>query len=73
MHLMDETPDIIEKITEQKKAEDTIKKKKKEERIKKAEEKKIPDGTKKMEEIYETTNKEDRMQIDNKREEKQKK
>ena len=30
MYLMDETPDIIEKITEQKKAEGPIKKKKKE-------------------------------------------
>ena len=30
MHLMDQTPDIIEKITEQQKAEDAIKKKKKE-------------------------------------------
>ena len=37
MHLMDETPDIIDKITEQQKAEETIKKKK--ERIKKAEKK----------------------------------
>ena len=43
MHSMDKTPDIIEKITEEKKAEDEIKQKKKEERIKKAEEKKIPE------------------------------
>ena len=36
MHLMDETPDIVEKITAKQKVEETIKKKKKEERIAKA-------------------------------------
>ena len=63
MYLMDETPDIIEKITEQKKAKVPIKRKKKEERIKKAEEKIIPEKTRKLEEIYEKTNKEDRMKL----------
>ena len=48
MYLMDETPDIIEKITEQKKAKVPIKRKKKEERIKKAEGKIIPDKTRKI-------------------------
>ena len=73
MHLMDETPDIIEKISEEKKVENEIKQKRKEERIKIAEEKRIPEKTKKLEEIYETTSKEERMKIDQEREEKQKK
>ena len=67
MHLMNETPDIIEKITSQQKAEDTIKNKNKEDKISKAGKKKVPEGTKKMDELYKTTDKE------NKREEKQKK
>ena len=73
MHLTDETPDIIEKITEEEKAENKIKKKRKEERIKMAEEKRIPEKTKKLEEIYKTTSKEERMKIGQEREEKRKK
>ena len=46
MHLMDETPEIIEKITEEEKIKNEIKRKKKEERIKTAEEKRIPEKTK---------------------------
>ena len=72
MHLMDETPDIIEKITEEEKNENEIKRGKKEERIKLAEEKRTTEKAKKMEEIYETTTKEERMKIDREREEKQK-
>ena len=72
MHLMDETPDIIEKITEEEKIENEIKREKKEERIKTAEEKRIPEKAKKLEEIYEATSKEERMKIDREREEKQK-
>ena len=44
MHLMDETPDIVEKITAKQKVEETIKKKKKEERITKATKKGIPNN-----------------------------
>ena len=40
MHLMDETPDIVEKITEKNKKENEIKIKRKEERKKVADEKK---------------------------------
>ena len=72
MHLMDETPDIIEKISEEKKAENKIKQKRKEERIKIGEEKLILEKKKTLEEIYETTSKEERMKIDQEREEKQK-
>ena len=57
MHLMDETPDIIKKITSEQKAEDTIKNKNKEDKISKAGKKKVPEGRKKMDELYKTTDK----------------
>ena len=63
MHLMDETPDIIKKITSQQKVEDAIKKKKKEDRIAKAGKKKIPEGTQKIKELYKTIDKENRMNM----------
>ena len=72
MHLMDETPDIIKKITDEAKKENEIKIKRKEERKKVADKKRATQKTKKMEELYETTTKEDRMKIDKEREEKQK-
>ena len=67
MHLIDETPDIIEKITEEAKKEDEIKIKRKEERKKVADEKRATEKTKKMEELYETTTKEERMKLDRER------
>ena len=72
MHLMDETPDIVEKITDLAKKENEIKIKRKEERKRVAVEKRATEKTKKMEELYETTTKEERMKIDREREEKQK-
>ena len=64
MHLMDETPDIIEKNIRGEKSRKLNKTEK--ERIKIAEEKRIPEKTKKLEEIYETTSKEKRIKIDQK-------
>ena len=72
MHLMDKTPDIIGKITDEAKKENEIKIKRKEERKKVAEEKRATENTQKMEELYEKTTKEDRMKIDRERAEKQK-
>ena len=73
MHLMDETPDIVEKITEKQIVEETIKKQKREERITKATKKGIPKGAQKMEKLYQKTDKDNRMQMENIRIEKQKK
>ena len=67
MHLMDETPAIIEKITETDKIDNELKQKKKEERKKVTENKKAPKNTKKMEELYDTTTKKERMAIDTER------
>ena len=64
MHLMDETPDIVEKITAKQKVEETIKKKKKEERITKAGKKGIPEGVQKIGKLYQTTEKENRMNLE---------
>ena len=52
MHLMDETPDIVEKITEKQVLEKTIKKQKSEERITKATTNVIPEGVQKIGKIY---------------------
>ena len=65
MHLMDKTPDMVEKITEKQKVEETIKKKKKEERITKAEQRGIPEGVQKIGKLYQTTDKENRMNLEN--------
>ena len=73
MHLMDETPDIVEKITEKQIVEETIKKQKREERITKATKKGIPKGAQKIEKLYQKTDKDNRMQMENIRIEKQKK
>ena len=73
MHLMDETPDMIEKITSKQKEDKTIKKKNKEERITKAQKKGTPEDVQQIGKLYKTTNKENRMNIENAGIEKQKK
>ena len=70
MHLMDETP---EKITEKQIVEESIKKKKREDRITKATQKGIPEGVPKIGKVYQKTDKENRIQMENIRIEKQKK
>ena len=65
MHLMDETPDIVEKITERQKVEETIKQQKREDRITKATQKGIPEGVPKIGKVYPKTDKENRMQREN--------
>ena len=73
MHLMNETPDIVEKITERQIVEETIKQQKREDRITKATQKGIPEGIPKIGKIYQKTDKENRMKLENIRIEKQKK
>ena len=71
MHLMDETPNIVEKITEQKVIEETIKKQKREEKITKSTKDGIPEGVQKIGEVYQKTDKANRIQMENIRIEKQ--
>ena len=71
MHLMDETPDIVEKITEKQVIEETIKKQKREEKITKATKNGIPEGVQKIGEVYQKTDKANRIQMENIRIEKQ--
>ena len=73
MHLMDETPDMVEKITEKQIVEESIKKKKREDRITKATQKGIPEGVPKTGKLYQKSDKENRMKLENIRIEKQKK
>ena len=71
MHLMDETPKIVEIITEQKIIEETTKKQKKELKHTKIVTDKIPVGVPKIGEVYQTTDKAKRMELENNRIEKQ--
>ena len=71
-HLMVETPAKIEEITEKDKKNIIEKQKRKEERAKVKAEKQAIINTKKMEELFNSTTKEERMEIDRERAKKQK-
>ena len=71
MHLMDETPKIVEKLTEQKLIEEATKKQKKELKDIKIISDRIPVGVPKIGEVYKTTDKVSRMETEKNRIEKQ--
>ena len=71
MHLMDETPKIVEKLTEQKLIEEATKKQKKELKDIKIISDRIPVGVPKIGEVYKTTDKASRMETEKNRTEKQ--
>ena len=71
-HLMKETQAKIEEITEKDKKNNIEKQKRKEEREKIKAENQVLLNTKKMGELFDSTTKEDRMEIDRERADKQK-
>ena len=67
MHLMEETPKIVETITKQKILKETTKIQKKDLKQTKMVTDKIPVGLPKIGEVYKTTDKEKRMELENNR------